>query len=140
MGFDVITVGAGPAGSTAARELSSRGHRVLVLERANHPRMKICGGCLSSRVDTLLGTRFHKVIEKRVSKANLAYRSKHLFSHQSSSTFAYLVRRERFDAFLIQEAMRAGAEVHQNEEVIDIKESASGVQVMTHRRVMKQGI
>jgi len=43
---DVIVVGAGPAGSSAAAHLARRGHRVLLLERASFPRDKVCGDVL----------------------------------------------------------------------------------------------
>ena len=75
MTYDVIIAGAGPAGSTAAKELASRGRNVLVLERARHPRRKVCGGCLSSRIDKLLGTRFHEVVERSVREVVFAYGS-----------------------------------------------------------------
>jgi flavin-dependent dehydrogenase len=42
--FDCIVVGGGPAGSTAARELAAAGARVLVVDRAEFPRYKACGG------------------------------------------------------------------------------------------------
>lgn len=45
--FDVVVVGAGPGGSAAAQALARAGRRVLVVERAQFPRPKVCGGCLS---------------------------------------------------------------------------------------------
>lgn len=45
--WDVVVIGAGPAGCLAARELSRLGRRVLLLERKAFPRYKVCGACLS---------------------------------------------------------------------------------------------
>jgi len=46
--WDVAIVGAGPAGATAALHLSSRGHRVLLLDKAAFPRDKVCGDVLTA--------------------------------------------------------------------------------------------
>jgi geranylgeranyl reductase family protein len=50
MKYDVIIVGAGPAGSTAAKLLSENGNNVLLLDKATFPREKPCGGGLPIRV------------------------------------------------------------------------------------------
>ena len=42
--YDVIVVGAGPAGSTAAKTLAEKGRKVLLAERAKMPRYKSCSG------------------------------------------------------------------------------------------------
>lgn len=58
--FDVVIIGAGPAGAAAAITLSRAGRRVLLVERHEFPREKACGGCLShaavSRLRSLLGS------------------------------------------------------------------------------------
>src|SRR5215216_3203258 len=46
--FPVVVVGAGPAGSVAARELARRGTRVLLADQAAFPRPKVCGCCLNA--------------------------------------------------------------------------------------------
>ena len=45
--WDVLVAGAGPAGATVARQLAQRGASVLMVDRALHPRRKVCGGCLN---------------------------------------------------------------------------------------------
>jgi len=49
MTWDVMIIGGGPAGSTAAAELARRGYRVGVLERKRFPRAKLCGEFLAPR-------------------------------------------------------------------------------------------
>lgn len=49
--WDVLIVGAGPAGSTAAFHLSRKGYRVLMLDMAHFPRQKICGDCMITDVE-----------------------------------------------------------------------------------------
>ncbi|HDZ59088.1 MAG TPA: FAD-dependent oxidoreductase, partial [Ignavibacteriales bacterium] len=48
--YDVIIIGLGPAGSTAAYYLAQKGHNVLGLEKLKMPRHKPCAGCISSRI------------------------------------------------------------------------------------------
>ena len=52
--YDVIIVGAGPAGSTCARACAQAGIRTLLLERETFPRPKPCGGAVSERSLALL--------------------------------------------------------------------------------------
>jgi geranylgeranyl reductase family protein len=50
--YDVIIVGAGPAGSTCAAFLGKRGHKVLLIDKAKFPRDKICGDAISGSLKT----------------------------------------------------------------------------------------
>ena len=52
--YDVIVVGAGPSGSTAANVCAKAGLDVLLLDKAVFPRVKPCGGGLSIRTLRLL--------------------------------------------------------------------------------------
>lgn len=52
--WDVVVVGAGVSGATAARLFARAGHRVLLVERSEFPRYKVCGSCLNLRAATFL--------------------------------------------------------------------------------------
>ena len=107
--FDAIVVGAGPAGSTAARELAAAGARVLVIDRAEFPRYKACGGGIPLRTERLLPFPIDSVIEDSVSRLEVANKGRGGFVRDSGAPFAHMVMRERFDALLLDQAEKAGA-------------------------------
>ena len=108
--FDVIIVGAGPAGATAAYQLGQSGVRVLLLEKATaFPREKPCGGGLSAR----LLDRFPYVREflqagevpvNPVSRVHLESPDGTRVSYQQGEPILHLIRRWEFDAALFRRA------------------------------------
>jgi geranylgeranyl reductase family protein len=108
--FDCIVVGAGPAGSTAARELAAGGARVLVVDRADFPRYKACGGGIPLRTERMLPFPIDAVIEDSVSLLDVGWKGRMRFVRDSQTPFAHMVMRDRFDALLLERATHAGAE------------------------------
>ena len=53
--WDAMVVGAGPAGAVSACLLARRGWRVLLLEKSEWPREKVCGGCVNASAVGMLG-------------------------------------------------------------------------------------
>src|SRR3990172_7402414 len=115
--YDALVVGMGPAGATAAYQLSRGGLSVLGLDKATHPRYKVCGGGLSARIDLILEDDFKSVVEHTVYGIQFSYRGADPFFLDSSSPIAYMVMRDRFDHFLVEKARRVGTEVHEGESV-----------------------
>ena len=60
--YDVIVVGMGPAGASAAYALSQYGLSVLAFDKQTHPRYKVCGGGLSARIAKILPSDFLGVV------------------------------------------------------------------------------
>ena len=129
--YDVIIVGMGPAGATAAAALSRGGIAVLGLDKAPHPRYKVCGGGLSARIDHVLEPGFRSVIEQSVNGVQFVYRGQEPLLIQSTRPIAYMVMRDRFDHYLVQEAIDAGAEIRTGDGVREIKQDSDGVEVAT---------
>lgn len=128
MHYDVIIVGAGPAGSAAALSLARAGRSVLVLEKAVHPRHKSCGGGLSARLLPYLDIDLQEIIEREIRRIVFRFHRKEV-SSASIDPVAYLVIRPRFDAYLMEKARKAGAEIRENAPMRDWREIPDGIEV-----------
>ncbi|THJ12114.1 MAG: geranylgeranyl reductase family protein [Nitrospira sp. CG24C] len=131
--YDTLVVGMGPAGATAAYQLSKAGLSVLGLDKATHPRYKVCGGGLSARIDHILEEDYKSVVEHTVYGIQFSYRGTDPFCLDSSSPIAYMVMRDRFDHFLLEKARRVGSEVHESESVTSCRQLPDGIEVTTDR-------
>ena len=129
--YDVIIVGMGPAGATAAAALSRGGLAVLGLDKDAHPRYKVCGGGLSARIDKVLGQGFHSVVEQSVNRVQFVYRGQDPLFIESNRPIAYMVMRNRFDHYLVQEAIQAGFHVRTGHGVLELTQDSHGVEAVT---------
>lgn len=118
--YDVVVVGAGPAGSTLAFELACNGIKVALLDKESFPRNKVCGGGISIRAASLLPFDISPVIEKAVYGVRLSYKLKQKAIRVYKEPIAYLVGRDRFDNFLNNRALETGAEFFEKQRVIRI--------------------
>ncbi|CBK40618.1 Geranylgeranyl reductase family protein [Nitrospira defluvii] len=129
--YDVIIVGMGPAGAVAAAALCREGLTVLGFDKDAHPRYKVCGGGLSARIDRLLEPGFKSVVEQTVNGVQFVYRGQDPLLIESSQPIAYMVMRDRFDHYLVQQAIHAGAELRTGEGVVEITQNSDRVGVVT---------
>lgn len=106
--YDVIVVGAGPGGSTAARELAARSARVLLVDRKTFPRDKPCGGGLLISATQDLPFSLAPVTERVVSSFRVTYRRGAAFHHRFDRPLALMTQRAQLDAFLAEQAVAAG--------------------------------
>ena len=116
--FDCIIVGAGPAGSSAGYHLAKQGHSVLVLDKAEFPRTKSCGGGVSPAVAQWFDFDFAPVVQNRVSQVKYTFKMGDPAEVQLKDvTPMWMVQREQFDNFLIEQATGKGAEFKSGVEV-----------------------
>jgi geranylgeranyl reductase family protein len=126
--YDVIVVGAGPGGSSAAIRLARAGASVLLLDRARFPRDKPCGGGVTFRAVKQLPVPIDPVVEGVVSTMEIGLRHRRRFERTSAKPLALMTQRRRLDAYLAQQAAAAGAEFRDGARVTAVAaENSSGV-------------
>ncbi len=135
--YDVIVVGAGPAGSAAAIQLANQNPqlaaRTLVVEKNVFPRVKLCAGGVTQHADALLqqlGAPID-VPSFPVHAARLKFQELE-FTIRWPNAFR-VVRREEFDTALARTAQTRGVELCEGETVRELAMDATGVTVVTNR-------
>lgn len=142
-GCDVLVIGGGPAGSTAAALLAERGHRVTLLEKARHPRFHIGESLLPANLPL-----FERLgVAEQVRSIGMEKRGAEFVSpwHEHTQTFefagawdksmpfAYQVRRSELDEILIRNAAAKGAEVIEGCRVQEVVFQPNGATVGARR-------
>lgn len=125
--FDVLVVGAGPAGSTAAYRLAQAGASVLLADRARFPRDKPCGGGLTYRAVRELPVPVEPVVEDSVDRFELRLGYRRRFERKSQHPLCLMTQRSRLDAHLAEQAALAGADFRDGAKVEEIVLSVDGV-------------
>jgi geranylgeranyl reductase family protein len=129
--YDVIIVGAGPAGAVLAYKLAKNGFKVLVLEKENLPRYKTCGGGLTLKTLQALPFDVSDTFEVEPDEGELAYNGQFLFRTFLPLPFGAMVMRSTFDHYLMQKAIEAGAHLRTEIRVTDIKQNVDSALVHT---------
>jgi geranylgeranyl reductase family protein len=108
--FDVLVVGAGPAGSATAIHLARAGARVLLADKARFPRDKPCGGGLTGRALRHVPCDVEPVVEHVVDRMvmRVGYGAK--VGHTSRAALIRMTQRRRLDQHLAEQAARTGAD------------------------------
>ena len=105
--FDVVIIGAGPAGSYLAYKLRNQGIKILILEKEKFPRYKICAGGLSKKAYDILfseNKNIDSVIEKKVKKG-LFVRNNKFTIQDAKKDLIYMTYRSKLDRYIIDMAL-----------------------------------
>jgi geranylgeranyl reductase family protein len=120
--WDVIVVGGGPAGLSAARAAALQGARTLVLERAVHPRYKTCGGGLVGASLAALPVDLELPVRSSVNSVTFSFRGRWSYTKVSSKDpLLVMVNRDEFDLALYKSAQASGVTVEQRTTVRNIE-------------------
>lgn len=106
MQYDVVVVGAGPSGATAAEDLARSGHKVAFIDR--NGRIKPCGGAIPPRLIADFFIPDDQIVAKVKTARMISPTGRHV-DIPIENGFVGMVDRESFDPFLRKRAIEAGA-------------------------------
>ncbi|MBU0497043.1 MAG: NAD(P)/FAD-dependent oxidoreductase [Candidatus Thermoplasmatota archaeon] len=129
MDYDVVIVGAGPTGATAAKKLAESGATVLLIDKRKFPADKPCGGGLPNRV--IKRFPYIEPFIDAISYGSTTYSmgKKYAFEMKRKSPLLYTVSRKYFDNELVKLALSAGAEIKTETLVSNISINPSEVTI-----------
>jgi len=125
--YDVLVVGAGPAGSAVAIHLARGGARVLLADRARFPRDKPCGGGVTGRALRQSPCDIGPVVERVVDTFELRLDYHRSFRRTSREPLILMTQRRRLDAHLAEQAVAAGTSFRDGTRVDEIEIGSDGV-------------
>lgn len=132
---DVVVVGAGPAGAVAAREIARRGTSVLLVDRREFPRYKLCGACVSGA--SVAALHAIGLGEQLAQLSGTPLTQFQLHSGRRSLTLpihgGVAVSRSRFDEMLVRAAIDAGARFLPNTELDAAAPTDDSFRILTPR-------
>ena len=129
--FDVVVVGAGPAGACAAIRAARRGLRMCLIEKEALPRYKTCGGGVLGRALLSLGVDIAPSIERECREVQLNIGKRLSFRAERAEPIVVMVMRDRFDHLLVEHAASAGAQLRTPSQVTSLKREGDLVRLET---------
>ncbi|MFJ2767043.1 geranylgeranyl reductase family protein [Streptomyces sp. NPDC087300] len=137
--WDVVVVGAGPAGASAAYAAAVAGRSVLLLEKAELPRYKTCGGGIIGPSRDSLPPGFDLPLQDRVHAVTFSLDGKFSRTRKSRQMLFGLINRPEFDQQLVEHAQKAGAELRTGVTVARVEQHGPDVPDRRTVAVMLQG-
>lgn len=133
--YDVVVVGAGPAGTIAAQTCAEGGLRVAMLEKNANPGRKLCGGGVSNRAVREFNIDRDAVGQRVTSLCVFSQSGKYTILSRKGDIAVYRTSIEdptlrKFDVYLARRAVNSGAKLFSSTEAVSMTRQGDGTAVI----------
>jgi geranylgeranyl reductase family protein len=135
--WDVIVVGAGPAGCSAAYDLASNGRQVLLLDKSDFPRSKACAGGLTMKTVQALRYSIEPVTRQVVQRVSLNGQGIKPALLEAPIPFVTMTVRSEFDDYCFQKTRQIGAHFRRIRTVKNVTELGDSLILETDAEVLQ---
>lgn len=135
--YDVIIVGAGPAGCAAAYDLATHHCSVLLLDKLRFPRMKACAGGLTIKAVKALRYAIDPVTRQVCNNLEIARKTEKHRILKSPTPVARMTERSEFDHFCLNKTLAAGAEFRIVKKIHAAAEREEFVELVTEQGTLR---
>lgn len=125
--WDLVVIGAGPSGSSAALTASQHGASTLLLDSSDFPRYKTCGGGLIGISRSLIENSDELPVKDVITRLSFTLQGGKERRRATRSPVMKMVSREDLDLHLVNQAVKAGVTFRPRSKVTKIEESADGL-------------
>ena len=134
---DIVIVGAGPAGASAAYQLAGLGYSICLLDRSAFPRAKACGGGLTKKAIQILPFSVGPVIHRQFASLSVGNSAGSHVRFEARETVCAMTVRAEFDDFCLGKALKAGARFQRISAVTEIRVAADCVETVTDGGILR---
>jgi geranylgeranyl reductase family protein len=133
MKTDVLIVGAGPGGAYLGYLLAKQGRAVVIVDKEDFPRSKVCGGGISRKTIELLDFGLGDAVQRHIQGAWLCYQNRDMVEASLKGVTGCSVLRSEFDEMILEKARAAGAIFAPRTTFESVNRDSSAIRVKTSK-------
>ena len=124
--IDVAIIGGGASGTTTAFHLASKSKKVCILEKNVSSPEKICGGGMSAAVQNWFPFKLLPIVDEVITNVEFSWcNTDKVVAELSGSSPFWIVKREKLDSFLLDQALNSGCNLLTTFNVVDVKRKSN---------------